>query len=577
MTRDEMLAALAAQGMTMGPAGVPVPFDSPAHLMFNANVPDVNTGGPFQPGPPPGPQINFGPDQVVKFGGPPVKLNEPAFVPHDPLTPDQNKAKAAADYADAADPMTPAQKAMAAKAQADFAAASTNGIPKPSADGGPMGPPVADDASDAGGPPVGRQGAPIPTGPAYATIAGHNVSQVSPGARSEFDAAGQVGMKALDAQRDAEMAGIQAHREQQAAIADAMEAERQKAAQREAQRTTVLRANEDEQMKLSDQIARTQINPDHLWASKSDGEKVLGFLAMVAGGFLAGKNGGPNMALEELNRQIDRDVDAQKANLANQRGKLTDLKGVYAQKIARFGDERTAEAAAKSDMLAAVVAHGDAMATDASSAGVTARWEAGRSELLDKKAKLDGFILDKWQGPQVVQTGGGGAGSGSADKNIDKLFTYRGKTYQAPSPDAAGKMQARIAAAGTLTKAGNEIDSIRSDPSWIVSPEKTARLHALGLQMRGAYITANDLSPKLIENDSFVQDLGNPTAFFSHSGALAKQVAATTQANVSQAFDEMRPEQVERGHAMDTQGQVKPIASYTGDTGKKAELPSDFK
>jgi len=64
-------------------------------------------------------------------------------------------------------------------------------------------------------------------------------------------------------------------------------------------------------------IKNGHIDPNHYVNSMETPAKVATVIGLILGGYGAGLAGGPNHALEFLNKQIDRDVDAQKANLAN--------------------------------------------------------------------------------------------------------------------------------------------------------------------------------------------------------------------------------------------------------------------
>lgn len=64
-----------------------------------------------------------------------------------------------------------------------------------------------------------------------------------------------------------------------------------------------------------------KIDPDHYWHSKNTGQKVAGALGMILGGIGAGMTGGPNYAMDSINKAIERDMDAQK----NEQGKHLNL------------------------------------------------------------------------------------------------------------------------------------------------------------------------------------------------------------------------------------------------------------
>lgn len=62
-------------------------------------------------------------------------------------------------------------------------------------------------------------------------------------------------------------------------------------------------------------IQNQHIDPNHYWASKSTAAKVSTGLGLILGGIGAGLTGQSNAALEFLQKNIERDVESQKANL----------------------------------------------------------------------------------------------------------------------------------------------------------------------------------------------------------------------------------------------------------------------
>lgn len=72
-------------------------------------------------------------------------------------------------------------------------------------------------------------------------------------------------------------------------------------------------------------IQSGQIDPDHIWSTKSTPNKIATVIGLIAGGIGAGATGGINMAAKALSQEIDRDIDAQKANLGKKNNVLSAL------------------------------------------------------------------------------------------------------------------------------------------------------------------------------------------------------------------------------------------------------------
>ncbi|MGH7395419.1 MAG: hypothetical protein ACREJF_07465, partial [Candidatus Methylomirabilales bacterium] len=63
--------------------------------------------------------------------------------------------------------------------------------------------------------------------------------------------------------------------------------------------------------------AARDVHPGRLWANADQSERFGSLLAVLIGGFVSPKFGGKNQALEILNQAVERDIDAQMANIKN--------------------------------------------------------------------------------------------------------------------------------------------------------------------------------------------------------------------------------------------------------------------
>lgn len=81
-------------------------------------------------------------------------------------------------------------------------------------------------------------------------------------------------------------------------------------------------ANQARVEKAQQDIASGKIDPNHFWETRTTGQRVAGILGLVLGGFYSGYTGRENPAEKLLNQAIDRDIDAQKANLGKKQTEL---------------------------------------------------------------------------------------------------------------------------------------------------------------------------------------------------------------------------------------------------------------
>lgn len=81
---------------------------------------------------------------------------------------------------------------------------------------------------------------------------------------------------------------------------------------------------QDNWNKFSEELSRgdKDINPRHYIENMSTGKRVMSSIGLILGGLGSGLTGQPNAALGMLQRNIDADVDAQKANLGKERSLL---------------------------------------------------------------------------------------------------------------------------------------------------------------------------------------------------------------------------------------------------------------
>jgi hypothetical protein len=85
-------------------------------------------------------------------------------------------------------------------------------------------------------------------------------------------------------------------------------------------------------------LAATEVDPDRWWESRSTAQTIAGYIAAALGGLTQHLNGGKNLGLEAINSAIDRDIDAQKANLQNKRAMLGERRGLVSELFQRTGD-----------------------------------------------------------------------------------------------------------------------------------------------------------------------------------------------------------------------------------------------
>lgn len=304
--------------------------------------------------------------------------------------------------------------------------------------------------------------------------------------------------------------------------------------QAQMQRDEMMKLDQENQ-KLGEEIRAGKIDPNHAWASKSTGAKIGSIVGILISGLGAGWTG-KNTALDILQREVDQDIDAQKANLDNKRGLLS-------QNMQRYGHLQQAVAATQLQMNQMLQNQISMAAARSGSKEAMANAQIAVGQLKERAMP----IMMQLAAMRVqAQSLGAGSGQGgipegqepvmllSDPKYQEKRVVVNGRAYQARDKEAATELST---AESKIGPAKNLIDELeRLGPSALIpgSPEyqKAQAIRAsLAMtipQMKGI----KRLSEKEIEmGEEMVKD---PTKFsqLMNGGARNKQF-------LKGAFDEL--------------------------------------
>lgn len=253
--------------------------------------------------------------------------------------------------------------------------------------------------------------APIPTeapivGPSPASVAGTQQPVASipqqPVAQTPNPLDPNAGMalqnKALDQQKAAVQSNVDVQKKEFQNQANREVEFAKKAAQIDAdvKNTTAPWIAENDMLHKA--ILDQKIDPSKLWQSSSTGNKVGAALSIILSGIGAGMQGpgARNMALDVINKSIDRDIEAQKLEL----GKKQTL---FSENLRRVGDANAAAALTKSQLLTSVQAMNNAGVSRMNSSQAAMQGQITNNEIDLKKAGLmnQAAIL------QMAKQGGG--------------------------------------------------------------------------------------------------------------------------------------------------------------------------
>lgn len=261
----------------------------------------------------------------------------------------------------------------------------------------------------------------------------------------------------LHAQKTHE-AGLEQLQLQEAAAREANERLEQQRAEVEARKrayATEMASRDAERQEMFDAVDNHQIDPDRLFRGRPVA-RFMSALAAGVGAYAATVGGTRNFALDILNKNIDRDIAAQRAELGKKQGQLKRADNAYAQLIATG---RTPEAAelelraigtrrAKNDLQIAMNSS-EALKREASFGEALIQLEEADEKYKIGLLKLDqDQVTQQFAQPQPIR----GAGTSNSKPLWDEKAEY--ERLSAMSPEELGKLGNSKAMAAQVQKYG---------------------------------------------------------------------------------------------------------------------------
>lgn len=118
---------------------------------------------------------------------------------------------------------------------------------------------------------------------------------------------------------------------------------------------------------LADEISNTKIDPARFWQGEAGvGRAIIAGVAGIFGVLGAPATGGKNAAVEEINKAIDRDINAQVHDVETKKSGLAAKQNEYGLRVKMFGDERAARASFMADSYRLVAKKIDVIAQQTS-------------------------------------------------------------------------------------------------------------------------------------------------------------------------------------------------------------------
>lgn len=346
--------------------------------------------------------------------------------------------------------------------------------------------------------------------PEYTGVDPSQLATVKPQAQAkgtapETDYMGQMkasGELQMQAAKDMEAAG-KAHGAYQAGVYQGLSTQMKEAQLKEQkleQEQDAYAKNQITQFeKETSEIAKSaQIDPNRYWNNMSSGNKVMAAIAIglgAVGGTFSGQGG--NVALDIINKAIDRDIDAQKANALNKRQGLSDKINIYNMNMKRFGDQRLAMAATQTQMLQMANLQIQASAAKFQGAESASRAKMLQGQIMGQIAQNTMAMQQMLKQKAALEAlSGGGQDLSGADlmalpKEQRELYVqgpgFRGLAYTAEGAKAIRD------SSGTVNGALHSIDKLlnlsKTNGREFLPSEAKAQAQALQAMLKGALRT----------------------------------------------------------------------------------------
>jgi hypothetical protein len=272
-----------------------------------------------------------------------------------------------------------------------------------------------------------------------------------------------------------------------------------------------------------DDIKNSHIDPNRYMSSMGTESRMATGIGLILGGVGSGVTGGPNMALDFLNKQIDRDIQGQQAEI----GKKENLVSLYSKML---GNERDGATMASS-VLARITADKVMQAAQQSQDPIVkTRAQASAQALIASRLQAQ-QSLDMTQGLLNASKSMSKDGP-TNDAKMQNILGY----LRVAKPDMAKEMESRyvpglgnasvpipdkdrteLATKATGLKMAQDLRSWAQQNTGSLNPATVNEGKAKATAMLNYYRTATDqgvIKPSELEFDSKIVD-SDPTKFFN--------------------------------------------------------------
>lgn len=322
------------------------------------------------------------------------------------------------------------------------------------------------------------------------------------------------------------------------------------------------------------EIKNAQEDPNHYYNSLSGGEKFKVSAAVALGALGEALGSGPNRALEMFNKNIDRDIQAQRSNLSNKKAGFAAKQSLYAQQLAKYGDDERAVLATKALSIEATKAQVEKMALASGSKTVQARADQAIAGLNQQQGEVRLKFAQEDQRRADAAAATSAAALSKLRLDSDQFVQTtdsQGKLVQgyAPSKEEAKIIHKKLAAHEDIANDMQAMVELAKQPgSSVPGTQAYANLKAIqGAAMRKMTVYGDQGAMSKGDADIALQSMGDPTSWDPRVGgektlSLVKDRFMREKDTFLGGYN---IQNVRRVNAQDKYGLITPLALPTGE------------
>ena len=330
----------------------------------------------------------------------------------------------------------------------------------------------------------------------------------------------------------------------------------------------------------TDTAGKAEVNPDRYFQDKGTFGRIASAIGVALGGGIAAANGGRNIVADQVDSAIQRDIDAQKANISLKQQNVHNQSSMLGSYREAFGDERLADLAFEQGAREIAIQKAQTLAMQSQNPLIQANADALVAQMrqAQEKTRMD---FERMAYVQAHLVGGAGAGSHINAANLVKMPDGRvvavgtaqeGEKARGMS-GATANIQANIDEALQIRKGASAVDL--ANPYSSVS-KKLKSLKAETAQI----VTVARGQGAMSKGDQEVADnaMGAMDGLMDNNDEVLRDSKSRWGQQLDRSVKAMGGEQVEQGYTRDAQGKLRPVADYVGSSDKPVQnMPKGFK